>query len=110
MRPPAGEAYAAVESPRGEMGAYIISDGSNTAYRMKWRSPSFANSLGVASHLSRLEDRRPGDDPRQHRPDLWRRRPVRHAERELGISEREAGLSIGRPPGHAWVARPTPGR
>ncbi|HOQ30088.1 MAG TPA: NADH-quinone oxidoreductase subunit D, partial [Armatimonadota bacterium] len=52
VRPPAGEAYAAVESPRGEMGAYIISDGSNTAYRMKWRSPSFAN-LSVLPVISR---------------------------------------------------------
>ncbi|MDH7570332.1 MAG: NADH-quinone oxidoreductase subunit D, partial [Armatimonadota bacterium] len=43
VRPPAGEAYAAVESPRGEMGVYVISDGSTTPFRLKWRSPSFVN-------------------------------------------------------------------
>jgi NADH-quinone oxidoreductase subunit D len=40
---PAGEAYAAVESPRGELGVYIVSDGSATPYRMHVRGPSFVN-------------------------------------------------------------------
>ena len=40
---PAGEAYAAVESPRGELGVYIVSDGSSTPYRMHVRGPSFVN-------------------------------------------------------------------
>ena len=40
---PAGEAYVAVESPRGELGAYVISDGGASPYRCHVRDPSFAN-------------------------------------------------------------------
>lgn len=40
---PAGEAYAAVESPRGELGCYMVSDGSGKPWRMRWRPPSFIN-------------------------------------------------------------------
>ena len=42
-RVPAGEVYLAVESPRGELGFYIISDGSAKPYRCHVRAPSFAN-------------------------------------------------------------------
>jgi NADH-quinone oxidoreductase subunit D len=42
-RPPKGEAYVATESPRGELGVYIISDGSERPYRLKVRPPSFVN-------------------------------------------------------------------
>jgi len=40
---PAGEVYVAVESPRGEVGCYLVSDGGSKPYRMHWRAPSFAN-------------------------------------------------------------------
>ncbi len=40
---PEGEVYVAVESPRGELGCYIVSDGSATPYRIHVRAPSFAN-------------------------------------------------------------------
>jgi len=40
---PAGEAYAAVEHPKGEFGVYLISDGANKPYRMKIRAPGFAH-------------------------------------------------------------------
>ncbi len=40
---PAGEVYAAVESPRGELGCYMVSDGSQKPYRMHMRGPSFVN-------------------------------------------------------------------
>ncbi|MDO8671881.1 MAG: NADH-quinone oxidoreductase subunit D, partial [Dehalococcoidia bacterium] len=43
IRPPVGEAYVAVESPKGELGFYLISDGSVAPYRFKIRSPSFIN-------------------------------------------------------------------
>jgi NADH-quinone oxidoreductase subunit D len=45
---PAGEAYAAVEAPKGEFGAYIISDGANKPFRLKLRAPGFA-------HLSSMD-------------------------------------------------------
>ena len=40
---PAGEAYSRVENPKGELGYYVVSDGSSTAYRYHIRSPSFLN-------------------------------------------------------------------
>ena len=40
---PEGEVYSAVESPRGEMGYYIVSDGTAKPYRVHMRAPSFAN-------------------------------------------------------------------
>jgi NADH-quinone oxidoreductase subunit D len=40
---PEGEVYQAVESPRGEMGYYIVSDGTAKPYRVHMRGPSFAN-------------------------------------------------------------------
>ena len=41
---PAGEAYAAVESPNGELGFYIVSDGSGKPYKVRCRPPSFVNT------------------------------------------------------------------
>lgn len=40
---PAGDVYVAVESPRGELGAYVISDGGSNPYRVHFRDPSFHN-------------------------------------------------------------------
>jgi NADH-quinone oxidoreductase subunit D len=47
---PAGDTYASVESPRGELGCYLVSDGSSKPYRMHVRGPSFYN-LQVLPHL-----------------------------------------------------------
>ena len=47
---PEGEAYACVESPRGELGVYIVSDGSSKPYRMHVRAPSFVN-LQALPHM-----------------------------------------------------------
>jgi NADH-quinone oxidoreductase subunit D len=49
MHVPEGEAYAAVEHPKGEFGVYLISDGANKPYRMKLRSPGFC-------HLSAMNE------------------------------------------------------
>lgn len=46
---PEGEAYAAVEHPKGEFGIYLMSDGANKPYRLKIRAPGFA-------HLSTLDE------------------------------------------------------
>jgi len=44
---PEGEVYVAVESPRGELGCYLVSDGSPKPYRMHIRGPSFVNLQGL---------------------------------------------------------------
>jgi NADH-quinone oxidoreductase subunit D len=49
FRVPAGEAYAAVEHPKGEFGIYLVSDGANKPYRLKIRAPGFA-------HLATLDE------------------------------------------------------
>jgi NADH-quinone oxidoreductase subunit D len=43
LRPPVGEAYGRIESPRGELGFYIVSDGGPAPFRFHIRSPSFIN-------------------------------------------------------------------
>jgi NADH-quinone oxidoreductase subunit D len=43
IRVPAGETYVAVESPRGELGYYIVSDGTTKPHRVFMRTPSFGN-------------------------------------------------------------------
>ncbi len=44
---PEGEAYAAVEHPKGELGVYMVSDGANKPYRVKIRAPGFAHMAGL---------------------------------------------------------------
>lgn len=43
LKPPAGEVYTHIESSRGDLGVYLISDGSTNPYRLHWRAPSFIN-------------------------------------------------------------------
>jgi NADH-quinone oxidoreductase subunit D len=50
VKPPEGQVYARVENPRGELGYFIISDGSVNPYRIKVRAPSFVN-LAVMGEL-----------------------------------------------------------
>ena len=45
--PPVGEVYACVEAPKGELGFYIVSDGTKNPYRVKIRPPSFVNLEGL---------------------------------------------------------------
>jgi NADH-quinone oxidoreductase subunit D len=49
---PEGEAYAAIEHPKGEFGIYLISDGANMPYRLKIRAPGFAH-LAALDEMSR---------------------------------------------------------
>ena len=49
FRVPPGDAYVPVESPRGELGCYIVSDGTSRPYRVHVRAPSFANLQGLAA-------------------------------------------------------------
>ena len=52
IRPPAGEVYVRSENPRGEIGVYLISDGTDKPYRVKVRPPSFCN-LSALKHMLR---------------------------------------------------------
>jgi NADH-quinone oxidoreductase subunit D len=52
FRPPAGEAYVRVEAPRGDMGFYVTSDGTEYPYRVRIRTGSFT-SMGLIGKLSR---------------------------------------------------------
>jgi len=47
MHVPAGEAYAAIEHPKGEFGIYLVSDGANKPYRMKIRPPGFVHLFAL---------------------------------------------------------------
>ncbi len=57
-RLPAGQAYAATEAPRGEQGYYLVSDGGCHAYRLRVRTPGFANiqALPVIAKGLRIAD------------------------------------------------------
>jgi len=52
MHVPEGEAYAAIEHPKGEFGIYVISDGANKPYRLKIRAPGFAH-LSSMGHMAK---------------------------------------------------------
>ena len=49
---PPGETYSAIEAPKGEMGVFVVSDGSERPYRCKIRAPGFAH-LGSFDQISR---------------------------------------------------------
>jgi NADH-quinone oxidoreductase subunit D len=49
FRVPAGQAYAPVESARGELGAHVVSDGGTRPYRVHFRDPSFTNLQSIAA-------------------------------------------------------------
>jgi NADH-quinone oxidoreductase subunit D len=58
FRVPAGQVYSAVESPRGELGAHIVSSGGTRPYRVHFRDPSFTNlqSVGAMSEGGQVAD------------------------------------------------------
>jgi NADH-quinone oxidoreductase subunit D len=49
FRVPAGQVYSAIEGPRGELGAHIVSDSGTRPYRVHFREPSFINLQAVAA-------------------------------------------------------------
>ena len=58
FRVPAGEVYQCIESPRGEIGYYIVSDGTSKPYRVHMRTPSFGNLQALPTMLEGTSDRR----------------------------------------------------
>ncbi|MFD3165637.1 NADH dehydrogenase (quinone) subunit D [Herpetosiphon sp. NSE202] len=52
FRPPRGSAYMAIESPRGEIGCYVVSDGTPQPWRVHFRAPSFIN-LQALPHIAK---------------------------------------------------------
>ncbi|MDR5703475.1 MAG: NADH-quinone oxidoreductase subunit D [Armatimonadota bacterium] len=51
LRPPKGEVYVHTESPRGDLGIYMVSDGSEKPYRVKIRAPSFSNLYALTEMM-----------------------------------------------------------
>jgi NADH-quinone oxidoreductase subunit D len=55
IKPPPGEVYHSIEAPKGELGYYLVSDGSTQPYRLRIRPPSFVNLMSfdkmVRGHL-----------------------------------------------------------
>ena len=51
FRVPAGEVFQCIEAPRGEIGYYIVSDGTSKPYRVHMRTPSFGNLQGLPTML-----------------------------------------------------------
>ena len=76
FRVPPGEAYAPIESPRGELGCFVMADGSSKPARVHMRDPSFVNLAALAADGRGLADRRPDRLHRHARPDPRGDRPL----------------------------------
>ena len=93
FRVPEGEAYAAVESPRGELGCYVVADGSPKPRRVHMRDPSFVNLQALRPMAQGRLPGRPDHDDRLARQRHGRRGPMTPTStgrRESGRGE-EAG-------------------
>jgi len=69
---PEGEAYAAVEHPKGEFGIYLVSDGANKPYRLKIRAPGFAHLAALDEMATWPHDCRRRGHHRHHGHCVWR--------------------------------------
>ena len=77
FRVPPGEVYYPIESPRGELGCFVRSDGSSKPARVHMRDPTFVNLQATAPMVARRLHRRPDRDAGDARPDPRRDRPMR---------------------------------
>ena len=76
FRVPPGEAYYPIESPRGELGCFVRSDGSSKPARVHMRDPSFVNLQAFAPMVQGPLHRRPDRDAGDARPDPRADRPL----------------------------------
>ena len=79
-RPPVGEAYVAVESPKGEKGYYMVSDGTSKPVRWRIRPPSFVNLSAIPKMVEGPPALRRHRDQREHRHRHGRDRPMSAGE------------------------------
>ena len=79
FRVPEGEVYVTVESPRGELGCYVVSDGGPKPWRVKFRAPSFVALEATATCMHERARRRPDRDRRLARHGHGRGRPMTRA-------------------------------
>ena len=87
--PPAGEAYAPVESPRGELGTYVFSDGSNKPHRVRIRAPGFYNLQALPQLTGGAPGGGRGGLHREHRHRAGGDRPLtRPAPRDSAFGRR----------------------
>ena len=93
FRVPPGEAYVAIESPRGEMGCFVVADGSSKPARVHMRDPSFANLQALKPMCEGAPDRGHDRVGRDARPDPRRGRPM------MGRSPSRPGAGLSRPIG-----------
>ena len=96
-RVPEGEVYVAVESPRGELGCYVVSDGGPRPWRVKFRAPSFVALAGDRDLHDRRADRRHDRDRRLARHRHGRGRPVSSRRRSTTGSRTVARALPGGP-------------
>ena len=83
IKVPAGEVYWYTEGGNGELGFYLVSDGSGTPYRVRIRPPCFAITQALGQLITRPHDRR-------HRPDL---RLAQHDRRRVRSLARASGVT-----------------
>ncbi len=82
FRVPAGQAYVPIESPKGELGCHVVSDGGTRPYRAHLRDPSFHHLQALAAICEGGDARRRHPGHRHHRPgDGWGRPMNRSARR-----------------------------
>ena len=104
FRVPEGEVYYAIESPRGELGCYVCSDGGAKPWRVKFRAPSFVALAGNRDVHDRRADRRHDRDRRLARHRDGRGRPVSEALHDAIQAERAKYPADSRSAVHAGVA------
>ena len=95
FRVPPGEAYVAIESPRGELGCYVLADGSAKPARVHMRDPSFVNLQSLPEMAQRLADRRLHRLRGDARPDHRRGGPVSDASARA-VARGTAAARLGR--------------